>query len=97
MFLHLLLAKSDGTTYEDEVDDNKEVALENNGEMIYFSPCDDKGINPLYRPGETFEICVCHVDHNDDCQKKRLVKLQRYASILRAPLGALRSLSGGLQ
>ena len=32
------------------------------------------------RPGEIFEICVCHVDQNKDCQKKRLVKPKRYAS-----------------
>ena len=62
------------------MDDNKEVALENNGEMIYFSPCDDKGSSMFDTPGKIFELCVCHVDHNNDCQKKRLVKPKRYAS-----------------
>ena len=77
MFLYLLSAKSDESAYEDDADDDKEVDLENNGEMIYFSPCDDKGSSMLDRPGEIFELCVCHVDHNNDCQKKRLVKPKR--------------------
>ena len=77
MFLYLLSAKSDESAYEDDADDDKEVDLENNGEMIYFSPCDYKGSSMFDRPGEIFEICVCHVDQNKDCQKKRLVKPKR--------------------
>ena len=73
----MLLAKPNGDVNFYDVDDNEEETWENEGKMIYFSPCDDKGIDPLYRPGETFEICVCHVDQNKDCQKKRLVKPKR--------------------
>ena len=80
MFLYLLSAKSDEAVYEDDVNDDNEVDLENNGEMIYFSPCDDKGSSMFDAPGETFELCVCHVDRKKDCQKKRLVKPKRYAS-----------------
>ena len=80
--LIVLLAKPNGDVNFYDVDDNEEETWENEGKMIYFSPCDDKGVEMLERPGVIFEVCVCHKPHDDDdsCHKKRLVKPKRYVS-----------------